>query len=295
MRLPESDTWLTVRDFLADRLAPHVTPARVDEWLADGRVVDMDGPIDPELPYLPGTRVWFHRDLPDEKQVPFDIDIVYRDDNIVVVDKPHFLATIPRGKHILQTALVRLRQQLDLPELIPAHRLDRATAGLVLFVAAREHRGAYQGLFGGRTVHKVYEAIAPYDPELDFPQTIRTLIRKDKGVVAAYEESGEPNSESVIELIEHRGDIARYRLHPKTGKTHQLRLHMNRLGVPILGDDIYPVATGRDLDDFTQPLQLLASGLAFDDPLSGERREFRSGRSLQAWHDFAGWSGSGQV
>ncbi|CAM3791064.1 pseudouridine synthase [Smaragdicoccus niigatensis] len=283
LRLPESNEWATIRDFLVDRLAPHVTSNRVDEWIADGRVVDAEGPIGLDAPYVATSRVWFHRDLPDETPVPFEVEVIYRDESILVADKPHFLATIPRGKHILETALVRLRHQFDLPDLVPAHRLDRATAGLVLFVVDPTKRGAYQGLFGGRTVRKTYEAIAPYRPDLELPQTVRTRIRKDRGTVVAYEEPGEANSESLIELIEERNGLGRYRLSPHTGKTHQLRLHMNGLGVPIVGDDIYPVLRDTALDDYSTPMQLLAKTLEFVDPLSGERRRFESRRRLSSW------------
>jgi tRNA pseudouridine32 synthase/23S rRNA pseudouridine746 synthase len=239
---------------------------------------------------VPGDVVWFHRDLPDEVDVPFEIEVVHRDDDILVVHKPHFLSTIPRGRHVLQTALVRLRQEHDLPELSPAHRLDRVTAGLIIFVIRPERRAAYQCLFRDRAVDKVYEAIAPYDPTLDLPRTVRSRIVKERGVIAAYEEQGPPNSETWVELLEHRDGIGRYRLIPRTGRTHQLRLHMSSIGVPILGDDFYPVLTETPLDDFSRPLQLLAKSLEFTDPLSGQRRRFESTATLQAWTSFEDWA-----
>ncbi|MBH0777639.1 pseudouridine synthase [Nocardia bovistercoris] len=290
LRLPVEGEWATIRDHLVERL-PRVEPARIDEMLRAGAIVDMDGPIALEQAYVPGGAVWFHRDLPDEVDVPFDIDIVHRDDTLLVIDKPHFLATIPRGSHIRQTALVRLRHDLDLPDLIPAHRLDRATAGLVLFVVDPARRGAYQTMFHRRAVRKEYEAIARHDPELELPRTIRSRIVKDKHVLAAYETDGEPNAETEVELVEHRDGLGRYRLRPHTGRTHQLRLHMNGLGVPILGDDFYPTLTDRPVHDFTRPLQLLAASLEFTDPVTGVARRFRTGRSLQAWHDPVGWAG----
>ncbi len=260
--------------------------------LREGRIVGLDGPIGPSTPYAPETFLWFHRDLPVEEPVPFPIGIVHRDDDLLVVDKPHFLATIPRGQHIVETALVRLRRELDLPALSPAHRLDRVTAGLLMFVVRPERRGAYQTLFRDRKVHKTYEAVAAHDPALDLPCTVRSRIVKDRGVICAYTEPGEPNAETRVELLEQRGALGRYRLSPTTGRTHQLRLHMSGLGVPILGDDFYPVLTEKPLDDFTRPLQLLASTLEFTDPISGRPRRFTTRRGLQAWNDPSGWAGS---
>lgn len=290
LRLPEDGHWSTIRDHLVERL-PRVPAARIDELLREGGIVDLDGPIAPDAPYVPGGAVWFHRDLPEEKVVPFDITVVHRDDLLLVVDKPHFLATIPRGQHILQTALVRLRRDFDLPELIPAHRLDRVTAGLVLFVIDPAARGAYQTMFHRRTVRKEYEAIAPYDPELTLPRTVRSRIIKEKQVLAAQEVPGEPNAETEIELLEQRDGLGRYRLRPHTGRTHQLRLHMNSLGIPILGDDFYPVLTDKSVDDYRRPLQLLAATLEFTDPITGAPRRFDTTRTLQAWTDPAGWAG----
>jgi tRNA pseudouridine32 synthase/23S rRNA pseudouridine746 synthase len=208
---------------------------------------------------------------------------VYRDERIVVVDKPHFLATIPRGRHVVETALVRLRHDLGLPDLSPAHRLDRATAGLLMFVVQRGHRGAYQTLFRDRGITKTYEAVAPHDPDLELPCTVCSRIVKERGVIRAYETDGPPNAETHVELLEHRAGLGRYRLRPATGRTHQLRLHMSGLGVPILGDDLYPEIRERALDDYREPLQLLAAELAFTDPLTGAPHRFRSLRPLAAW------------
>jgi tRNA pseudouridine32 synthase / 23S rRNA pseudouridine746 synthase len=260
---------------------PRVDPARLDAMLDGGLVVGVDGPVTADTPYSPGTYLWFHRDLPDEVAVPFPIRVVHRDEHVLVVDKPHFLATIPRGRHVAQTALVRLRRELDLPELSPAHRLDRPTAGLLLLVVRREHRGAYQTLFRDRRVTKAYEALAPHDPGLELPRTVRSRIVKQRGVLTAQEEPGPVNAETRVALLGVRGGLARYRLEPATGRTHQLRVHMAGLGVPILGDDFYPeVREEKALDDFTRPLQLLAAEMAFADPVTGAARRFRSGLAL---------------
>lgn len=285
--MPEDGTWRTVRDFLtATEL--RIPRQRIDAMFDAGEIVDMAGPISSDAPYMAGQAAWFHRDLPTETVVPFEISIVHRDDALLVIDKPHFLPTIPRGGHILQTALVRLRLELDLPQLVPAHRLDRVTAGLVLFVVDPTLRGAYQTLFQNREVHKEYQAIAPYDPTLTLPAIVRSRIVTERGQFTAREVAGEPNAHTTVELLDRCGDLGRYRLTPLTGRTHQLRLHMNSLGVPILGDDLYPTATNRSVDDFTDPLQLLASAIEFIDPISKAVRRFETLLSLYRWESNEG-------
>jgi tRNA pseudouridine32 synthase/23S rRNA pseudouridine746 synthase len=289
LKMPADGPWATIRDHLVDRL-PRLDPQRIDSMLRERRIVGLAGPLGPDSPFVPNSFIWFHRDLPDEVPVPFRIDIVHRDENLLIVSKPHFLATIPRGRHIVETALVRLRRELDLPRLSPAHRLDRVTAGLIMFVINPERRGAYQTLFKDRQVHKEYEAIAGYDPDLELPRTVCSRIVKERGVITARELPGPPNAQTRVELLEHANGRGRYRLLPSTGRTHQLRLHMSGLGIPILGDSFYPVLTDTALDDFTRPLQLLAKVLEFTDPISGERRRFESGSTLRAWTSFADWA-----
>ncbi|WP_329624374.1 RluA family pseudouridine synthase [Streptomyces sp. NBC_01255] len=282
VRLPEDPggEWATVREHLLDRYASAVGPERVEEMLRQGRFVGADGPVTGDEPYTVGRYLWFHRDFPAEVPVPFDIGIVHRDERILVVDKPHFLATMPRGRHVTETAMARLRRELGLPRLQPAHRLDRLTAGLVLFVVREEDRGAYQTLFRDRLVRKEYEAVAPYDPAVELPVTVRSRIEKERGVMAAREVPGEPNSESRVELLRHCGGLGRYRLVPVTGRTHQLRVHMNALGLPILHDPVYPVVREDGSEDFSRPLQLLARTLEFTDPFTGVARSFESWLSL---------------
>uniref|UniRef100_UPI0034DE5C22 RluA family pseudouridine synthase n=1 Tax=Streptomyces flavofungini TaxID=68200 RepID=UPI0034DE5C22 len=290
--LPHEGTWPTVRDHLVERLAA-AGPGVVDAMLREGRIVGADGSaVAPDTPYTAGAFVWFHRDLPAEVTVPYAIDVVHRDEHIVVVDKPHFLATMPRGGHVTQTALARLRAELGIPALGAAHRLDRLTAGLLLLTVRPEERGAYQTLFSERRVRKEYEAVAPYSPDVPLPRTVRSHIVKERGVFAAYEVAGaEPNSESRIELVERRGALGRYRLTPHTGRTHQLRVHMNALGLPILGDPVYPVvAPPVAPGDFRRPLQLLARSLEFTDPVTGTAHRFVSGRSLGAWAAYDDWA-----
>jgi tRNA pseudouridine32 synthase/23S rRNA pseudouridine746 synthase len=245
-----------------------------------GEVVLPDGAVVTATTVLQaGAHVYFYRELRDEAPVPFDIPVLYRDDAIVVVDKPHFLATMPRGRHVAQTALVRLRRELDMPELSPAHRLDRLTAGVLLFTTRRELRGAYQTLFARGLVDKTYLARAVVDRNVELPTVVRSRIIKRRGRLQAVEEPGEPNAETMIEVL---SDDGRYRLTPRTGRTHQLRVHMASIGLPIDNDPLYPNVIDVAADDFSRPLQLLAYSIEFDDPLSGRHREFASERTLSA-------------
>lgn len=244
-----------------------------------GEVVTADGTVIDDTTVLPaGADIFLYRDLPDEVPVPFEVPVLHRDADLVVVDKPHFLATMPRGRHVAQTALVRLRRELDLPELSPAHRLDRLTAGVLLFTTRRELRGPYQTLFARGVVRKQYLARSSAEPTVALPQLVRSRIVKERGCLQAREEPGEPNAETLVESL---GD-GRYRLTPRTGRTHQLRVHLASLGLPIDGDPLYPQVIDVAPDDFSQPLRLLAHRLEFDDPLTGQSRTFVSERDLDA-------------
>jgi tRNA pseudouridine32 synthase/23S rRNA pseudouridine746 synthase len=259
---------------LAELTARFGPPARAK--VLAGEVVDADGAVVDDATVLPtGSVVYLYRELPDEVPVPFEIPVLFQDADIVVVDKPHFLATMPRGRHVAQTALVRLRRELGLPELSPAHRLDRLTAGVLLFTTRREVRGAYQTLFARGLVSKTYLARAAADPALALPRVVRSRIVKRRGHLQAFGESGAPNAETLVELV----SDGLYRLTPRTGRTHQLRVHMASLGVPIEGDPLYPNVIDVAADDFSTPLRLLAQRIEFTDPVTGVRREFVSRRA----------------
>lgn len=280
LRTPGSGTWATMRDHLVERLP--IPADEVDRMLREQRVADRHGRfVDATTPFAPGAVLWVQRELPAEVPVPFEVAVLHRDEHLLVADKPHFLATTPRGGHVAETALVRLRRALELPELSPVHRLDRLTAGLVLFAVHRAARREYQLLFQDRAVRKEYEAIAPHDPALELPRVVRSRIEKERGVLQAREVPGAVNAETRVELVEHRGGLARYRLLPTTGRTHQLRVHLASLGVPILGDELYPEVRERAAENFTDPLRLLAKELAFDDPITGAPRRFTSRRALE--------------
>ncbi|WP_344246070.1 pseudouridine synthase [Isoptericola hypogeus] len=281
----------TAAQYLRERFADDA--AQVAEKLAAGEVVTGHGAVvDDATPYQPRGFLYLYRDPPsDEPEVPTlaELEVLHRDEDLLVVDKPHLVATMPRGRWVTRTVLVHLRATLDLPDLAPAHRLDRPTAGVLVLTVRPQVRGAYQTAFQERTVRKTYEAVAPLPPAgsalADGAQVVRSRIVKHRGVVRAVEEPGEPNAESRVELVardDERG-LGLYRLEPHTGKTHQLRLHMASLGLPLLGDTFWPELRADAPDDPARPLQLLARSVELDDPLTGERRRFVSRRALAAW------------
>jgi tRNA pseudouridine32 synthase/23S rRNA pseudouridine746 synthase len=285
MRTPDHDReralpWATMGDWLLSRLLEFVD---VDGFLSDGRFVYENGSaVRAGDAYGPHTFVWFHRDLSDEKRVPGQIHVVHRDERIVVIDKPPFLSTIPRGRHVQQSVVVRLRHELGLPELSPLHRLDRVTSGLLMLATEKRWRAPYQTMFQDGVVDKTYRAQAPLRPELALPAIVRNHLAKQRGQMQGEVVPDAPvNAESLIELESGLGDgTGIYRLSPRTGRTHQLRLHMLGLGIPICNDPLYPMNRGTSLDDFSTPLQLLASDIAFLDPIDGSARRFASVRTL---------------
>lgn len=284
--------WPTVLAFLCERF-PQIEPAHWQARMARGEVLDTAGhPLPPDAVYRPSSRLWYWREPPAEAPIPFEAQILFQDECLVVADKPHFLPTTPSGRYARETLLARLQQRLAIDTLVPIHRLDRETAGIVAFCVQPRHRNAYQGLFRERRAHKVYQAIAPWHEGLVFPQERSSRLATSTShfmqmVEVGAEVAGEANAHTRIELLERHPHLplARYRLLPSTGQTHQLRVHMQALGLPLLGDRIYPVlqpepAAGA-APDFKAPLQLLACELGFNDPVTGAARHFLSKRSLK--------------
>jgi len=280
--MPAGGPWATVVEFLRERTG---TPAEALRGrVRAGEVILGDGTVvDEQTAYRGGQVVFLYRDLETEVDVPFELDILYQDDDIVVVDKPHFLATMPRGRHVRQTVVTRLRHEHGLPVVVPAHRLDRLTAGVMLLVIRPELRGAYQTLFAERRVHKTYLALAPRLASWSGSVEVSNRIIKLRGQLQAQVVPGDPNARTTVERLTCEDDLCTYRLTPHTGRTHQLRVHCAELGMPIVGDSLYPNVREVSADDFSDPLQLLSQRLEFEDPLSGHHRTFRSERTLR--HD----------
>jgi tRNA pseudouridine32 synthase/23S rRNA pseudouridine746 synthase len=272
--------WATVLDALCARF-PQVDAAQWRARMADGRVLDATGrALALDAPYRLGQEVRYFRELAHETPLPFDERVLHADAHLLVADKPAFLPVTPSGQYLEHTLLRRLVRRLDNPDLVPLHRIDRATSGLVLFSVNPASRGAYQALFRERRIHKTYLALAAPLPALPLPQVRRSRIVAGEPFFRMREADGEPNSETRIDVDAVLEDHWRYRLTPVTGRKHQLRLHMAAMGAPIQNDPLYPDWTGTATDDPLRPLKLLAHRLEFDDPLSGESRRFESLLSL---------------
>ncbi|HEY8328281.1 MAG TPA: RluA family pseudouridine synthase [Rhodanobacter sp.] len=272
--------WATVLDGLCAQFGAIDRVQWLDR-IARGRVLDGQGiAITPQTPYRAGMRIHYYREVADEQPIPFVETVLHADAHLVVADKPHFLPVTPAGGFVEQTLLRRLMHRLGNPDLAPLHRIDRATAGLVLFSADPASRAAYQALFRERRIDKRYEALAPPLPSLVFPLSRRSRIVAGEPFFRMREVGGEPNSETRIEVIERGEELWRYALFPISGRKHQLRVHMAALGAPIAGDTLYPALAEKSVDDYRHPLKLLAHSLAFADPLSGEPRRFESRLAL---------------
>lgn len=313
-----SSGWDTILEYVLHRWG-HVDPEGIIQRFRTGEVRAVDGSVVTETtPLSAHDFVWYYRALPREDPIPFEVSILHQDEHLLAVDKPHFLPTTPGGRFVQESALVRLRNQLGLDHLVPIHRLDRATAGVLLFSTNPETRGPYQVLFERRQVWKVYEAVSalPSRPNLDttgrFPLTYRNRMDKVKGVLTARlldygsQDSGHSpgrparasrktnqpttgaNAETRLELIRagvsagtwSGAGVGHFRLFPRTGRTHQLRVHLASLGLGILNDPFYPVLQDLAPDDYDRPLQLLAHTIGFTDPLTGTERQFSSQLAL---------------
>lgn len=270
--------WATVLDGLCANF-PKVSRAVWLDRMQRGRVLGPDGCITPDTAYRIGLELRYFREVADETPIAAVERILHQDGHLLVADKPHGLPVVPAGRYLRETLLARLVRRTGNAELVPLHRLDRDTAGLVLFSTNPASRAAYAALFRERRIDKRYEALAPALPDLSWPQLRRSCIVRGEPFFRMTEIDAAPNAETRIEVLDRAGPIWRYALFPLTGRKHQLRLHMAALGAPICGDRWYPklLEPARAED---APLQLLASSLAFADPLDAQPRCFASGLEL---------------
>ena len=275
--------WPTVLDFLVERM-PHISR---ETWIARLRSQSvLNAHAQPVLvtqPYTPHTRVFYYRHIEDEPQLPESAGIVFEDDHLLVADKPHFMPVTPAGRYVQQSLLVQLKNLTGLDDLVPLHRIDRETAGLVLMGKRPADRDAYHALFRQQHIHKTYHAVAPFRAELTWPRTHTSRLVAGEPFFRMQEVPGDANSETRISLLRTDGSRALYQLEPVSGKRHQLRVHMLALGLPLEGDLFYPdVLRGSDAsEDLSQALQLLAHRIAFTDPVTGAERVFESQRRLR--------------
>lgn len=275
--------WPTVLDFLLERM-PDISR---DEWLHrfdHGLVLNEEAqPVAASQTYTPRTKLYYYRHIANEPVLPQKASIVFEDAHLIVADKPHFMPVTPAGRYVQQSLLVQLKHLTGNDDLVPLHRIDRETAGLVMFGKRLADRDAYHALFRDKEMHKVYEAVAAYNPALKLPRTHTSRLQPDELFFRTQEVEGEPNSETHISLLKAQGTRALYQLEPVSGKRHQLRVHMMALGLPLEGDQFYPtVLRGPDAEeDFSNPLQLLAKSVAFTDPVTGKAREFHSAMRLR--------------
>ncbi|MDS7943168.1 pseudouridine synthase [Acinetobacter sp. V110_1] len=279
--LPPQTNAHTIYQFLCENF-PHIKTVEWQQRFQDGLIYAANGEkLTLDSPYIANTHIFYYRFLAYETHVPFEHQILFENDDLLVVDKPHFLTISPTGQYVQETLLVRLKKQTGNEFLTPIHRLDRETAGVVLFCKRPQSRGVYQQLFADRQVHKIYHAIAQYKAELKFPQTLKLYL--DKGTpfyTMCVISHTKTNTETKIELLEHNQSWAKYCLTPTTGKQHQLRVHLSYLGIPIKNDPFYPVVQHKADDDFSQPLQLLAKQISFIDPLTKQKMVFSSQSEL---------------
>ncbi len=280
--LPKAE-WPDLLSFLLERFQ-YMEAEVIKQRLQAGEMVTQSGQVlNLHSPYMPETLIWYYREVPNEPVVPFEIEILHQDEHLLVVDKPHFLATTPGGKYLQQTVLTRLRKALNNPAISPIHRLDKDTAGVLVFCLDADSRGLYQSLFQQGRIQKIYEAVAPSPQGADWHWPLRRRSRIDHSAnyFRMCEVQGPANSETVITLLRRGPRYSLYQLQPLSGKKHQLRVHMNALGLPLCNDSYYPQLLPEQKEqDFSKPLQLLAKHIAFVDPITAQFRQFTSRRHL---------------
>ena len=268
--------WSTVLDALCARF-PAIDRDTWRSRFARGRVLDTSGEaLTDAAPFRVGAEIRYYREVEAEPRLAVEESILHVDDHLIVVDKPHFLPVTPGGIYVNETLLARLVKRFDDIDIVPLHRLDRLTAGVMLFSNQPATRSRYQSLFRDRAIHKRYEAIAPALPMTTWPIERRSRLIRGDPFFLTQEVSGDSNAVTRIDVIERGADAWRYALEPITGRKHQLRVHMAALGAPIHNDPLYPQLAEPAPDNLQQPLKLLARSLRFTDPLDGSVKYFES-------------------
>ena len=217
------------------RAFPRLPEESVASAFSAGDVVDADAnPLAPQQSVKRGSNLFVFRPIPDEPDAPLELDVVGGTDRWIAVDKPAGMATMPRGKHVAQTVIVAARRQFANPEIVAAHRLDAATRGvLLLMTSGKRWRAPYQTLFERREVRKTYLAVAPADDRFVEAQTVALALAKPRGSLTALVVEGQPNATTTVRLAGERQGLGLYEIEPKTGRTHQIRVTMSHLGIPI--------------------------------------------------------------
>ncbi len=280
--MPKVDVpYPSILTFLSRRF-PGISRHTWETRISEGKVRDEKGHrITVESDYAPSERIFYFREVNAEPLIPFSEKILFIDDHILVACKPHFLPVTPGGRYVNECLLNRLRRSTGIEEMAPLHRIDRETAGLVLFSVNKKSRGCYATLFMNGRVEKTYQALSDSVPtQNEHFWKVENRIEHGEPRFRMQTVPGTVNARSAIHLTGIKGRQARFILHPHTGKTHQLRIHMSSLGFGILNDRYYPELQDEREDDFDTPLQLIAKELRFTDPLTGREREFESQRTL---------------
>jgi tRNA pseudouridine32 synthase / 23S rRNA pseudouridine746 synthase len=279
---PASAPYPSIVDFLC-RVFPTISRDMWAQRIRDGKVLNDRGePITAKTPYSPSKRIFYFREIENEPVIPFAEQLLFQNDELLVACKPHFLPVIPGGRYVEECLLNRLRNRTGLANLAPLHRLDRETAGIVIFSVNPKTRGLYHELFTHGKVEKTYHALGGVNhPPQEKDWIVENRIVRGEPRFRMKIVPGTPNARSLIQLLQVKGNQGLFRLQPVTGKTHQLRLHMSGLGFGIINDRVYPDLQPETEDNFDKPLQLLAKQIRFDDPVAGAVREFQSERELQ--------------
>lgn len=198
--------------------------------------------------------------------------ILHEDAEVLLVDKPAGLLSVPgKGEHLADCLLTRV--QAAFPDALLVHRLDRDTSGVMIFALspyAQRHLGLQ---FEKRMTRKTYVARvwgvpAEKTGTIDLPLIVDWPNRPLQMVC---HDTGKP-AQTDWRLLKDEGDTARVRLSPKTGRSHQLRVHMLSLGHPILGDPFYAKGAARDFER----MMLHSEELRFNHPQGGRSTKVRA-------------------